>query len=259
MRYATFLDTIEQVGGLGRPEAERAARAVLETLAERITGGEARDIAVFLPRELRGLLESTPEPAEGFGLDEFLRRVAEREGVDQETAEEHTRAVFTALGVAVAPGELRDMVAQLPREFSPLLKAAGIGRELAAAQPDFVALVARAAGLDRDQARRAAEAVLETLAVRISNGEVQDLKEDIPRDLYPALDRGLAESTAAVPMSRDEFVRRVAEREGVSEIEAQEHTRAVFAALRELVSSKEFSDVVSQLPNEYAPLLAAAG
>jgi uncharacterized protein (DUF2267 family) len=258
MRYATFLETIEQTGGMERTEAERAARAVLETLAERITGGEARDLAVFLPPELRGLLEVTPEPAEAFGLDEFIRRVAEREGVDPPVAEEHARAVFTALGVAVAPGELRDMVAQLPRDFAPLLKAAGIGRELAMAEPDFVGRVAELAGVDREQARRATDAVLETLAVRISNGEVEDLEQDLPRDLRPALERGLAESAAAVPMSRDEFLTRAAEREGATVPEAQEHARAVFAALREAVSSKEFSDVVSQLPNDYAPLLAAA-
>jgi uncharacterized protein (DUF2267 family) len=258
MRYATFMDIVEDTGGLTPTEAERAARAVLETLAERITGGEARDLAVFLPRELRGLLEVTPEQAEAFTLGEFLRRVAEREGVDEDAAEEHTRAVLTALAVAVAPGELGDMVAQLPREFAPLLKAAGIGRERAMAEPDFVSRVAALAGVDRDRARRAAEAVLETLAVRISNGEVEDLKEDLPRDLHPALDAGVAESTAAVPMSRDEFLERVAQREGVSRIEAEEHARAVFAALRASVSSKEFSDVVSQLPNDYAPLLAAA-
>jgi uncharacterized protein (DUF2267 family) len=232
---------------------------VLETLAERITGGEARDIAVFLPKELRGILESALEPAEGFGLEEFLRRVADREGVDERTAAEHARAVFTALGLAVAPGELRDMAAQLPREFEPLLQAAGLGRERAMQDPDLVETVARLAHLDRDEARRATEAVLEALAVRISNGEVEDLKQELPVDLHPALDRGLSESTAAVPISMDEFLRRLAEREGVSREEVEQHARAVFAALREVVSSKEFSDVVSQLPHEYAPLLAVAG
>jgi uncharacterized protein (DUF2267 family) len=57
-------------------------------------------------------------------VDEFVRRVAEREGTDPKTAREHARAVFTALGEAVAPGELRDMAAQLPKDFAPLLKAA---------------------------------------------------------------------------------------------------------------------------------------
>jgi hypothetical protein len=33
--------------------------------------------AAFLPRELRPLLSGAPEPAEPFGLDELIRRVAE--------------------------------------------------------------------------------------------------------------------------------------------------------------------------------------
>ena len=34
-------------------------------------------------------------------------------------------------------------------------------------------------------------------------------------------------------------------------------TPAVFAALREMITSKESHDMAARLPNEYAPLLAA--
>jgi uncharacterized protein (DUF2267 family) len=127
MRLGTFLELVEQAGGMTREEAERAVPATLRTLAERITRGEAEDVAAFLPREVRAFLASGPEPAEAFGLDEFLRRIAEREGVDAQTARRDAEAVFVALGQAVAPGELRDLVAQLPKDFSPLLRAANIG------------------------------------------------------------------------------------------------------------------------------------
>jgi uncharacterized protein (DUF2267 family) len=258
MQYAPFLTTVEQVGGLTREEAERAIEATLRTLAERITGGEAGDIALFLPKELRQLLTSTREEAESFGLDEFYRRVAEREGVDRDTAAAHARAVFVALGVAVAPGELRDMAAQLPKDYEPLLQAAGVGRRRAAREPyDLTLRVAELARLDHEQARKATEAVLETLAVRISAGEVEDLMKEIPPTLHPALERGLRESRAARRMSVDEFLDHIAEREGISRDEALEHTRAVFAAVRELIAGKEFSDIAAQLPGEYAPLLAA--
>jgi uncharacterized protein (DUF2267 family) len=53
-------------------------------------------------------------------------------------------------------------------------------------------------------------------------------------------------------MSLREFVRRVAEREGVTPGEAQEHVRAVLATLREAVTPKEWLDVTAQLPEEYA-------
>jgi uncharacterized protein (DUF2267 family) len=256
VRHATFIRTIEQAAGILPEEAERAARATLETLGERITGGEAEDIARFLPRELRPILESASALAEPFDMEEFVRRVARREGVDGATARLHARAVFVALGRAVAPGELRDMAAQLPKDFDELLRAAGEGGDLAVRDPDLIGRVAELTGLDREQARRAAEAVLETLAVRISAGEVEDFLADLPRDLQPAIERGLAESRSATVMTADEFVARVAQREGVSLEEAEQHVRAVFHVLREVLTGKEFSDVAAQLSRDYAPLLA---
>jgi uncharacterized protein (DUF2267 family) len=259
MRYGTFMTTIEEVGGLIREEAEPATEATLRTLAERITRGEAEDVAQFLPDELRPFLTSVPEPAEAFDHHEFISRVAEREGVDQQTAFEHARAVFTAIGAAVATGELRDMVAQLPADYEPLLAAAGLGRERRAERPaDLIGRVADLTGLDRDAARRATDAVLETLAVRISRGEVEDLENELPPDLHPALQEGLGESSAAKPMSLDEFVEHIAHHEGAPDPEARRHARAVLAALREYIPDKEFGDIRAQLPKEYEPLLAHA-
>jgi uncharacterized protein (DUF2267 family) len=251
-----LLSTVEQVAGSTREEAERALEATLRTLAERITGGEARDVADHLPKEVRRLLSDTPEEAERFGLDEFYRRVAEREGVDRRTAAAHARAVFVALGVAVAPGELRDMAAQLPRDFEPFLAAAGIGRERAADTARLVGRAAELAGIDFDQAFRATEAVLQTLAVRISAGEVADLMDQVPADLLPALERGLEESRPAKSMSVDDFVARVAELEGVGRAEAERHARAVFAALRDAIEGDEFADMASELSSDYSLLLA---
>ena len=73
MRYSTFMTTVEQAAG----HYARGSRA-----RERITRGEAEDIALFL---LRSALTSAPEPAEAFERDDFIRRVAEPEGVDVET------------------------------------------------------------------------------------------------------------------------------------------------------------------------------
>jgi uncharacterized protein (DUF2267 family) len=258
MRYDTLLGEVEQAAGLSREQAERAVQATVQTLAERVTGGEAREMAVLLPRELRTLLTTTPEEAERFGLDEFLRRIAEREGVEMRVAAEHARAVFAALGMALAPGEIADIASQLPKEFDGLLEAAGAGRRQAMAHDDVVLRVAVLAGLDRDRARRATQAVLEVLAARLSDGEVDDLETELPANLRASLELGLRESRAAKPMSVDEFLRRVAEREAVGPDDAERHTRAVFAVLREVISQQEFSDMAAQLSADYEPLLAAA-
>jgi uncharacterized protein (DUF2267 family) len=258
VQYDTFVSTVKDAAGISREEAERAVAATVRTLAEHITGGEARELRVLLPRELRPMLPVVPEEAERFGLDEFLRRVAEREGVERPTAAEHAKAVFLAIGQAVAPGEMADIVRQLPKEYDVLLEAAGAGRRRAMAEDELVLRMVVRAGLDRDQARRAVEAVLETLAERISEGEVEDLAAELPANLRPALGRGLRASRAARPMSADEFLDRVAAREGVAREEAEEHARAVFATLREFISSKEFSDMAAQLSHDFEPLLAGA-
>jgi uncharacterized protein (DUF2267 family) len=247
---------VQQAAGVSREHAEHATRATLQTLGERITRGEAEDIAAFLPRELRDDLTSVPEPAEGFSLDEFVRRVADREDVDEATARRDVQAVFAALAIAVTPGELRDLTAQLSRDFDSLLDVVRLNADGAVSQNPVVARVAELTSVDPPLARRATEAVLETLAVRISEGEVEDLIARLPPDLAPSLESGLAESRKATRMSLQQFLARVAKREDVDMDDAERHARAVFAALSELVPGKEIHDVESELPAEYAPLFS---
>jgi uncharacterized protein (DUF2267 family) len=120
---------------------------------------------------------------------------------------------------------------------------------------DFIDSVARRAGLDTEGARRASEAVLEALAGRISGGEVDDLVTRLPARFRPALERGkLRSHGVARRMSLDEFLQRIADLEGTTPDQAEEHARAVFATLRQTVGEKEFRDVTAQLPKEYAVL-----
>jgi uncharacterized protein (DUF2267 family) len=255
-----FVAGVEHEAGIPKDEAERAVEATLTTLAERISGGEARDIAAQLAPDLRPLL-SDGDKAEPFGYEEFLRRVAEREGVPPDVAERDARAVFAVLGRAVTHDEIADMASELPREFAPLITEAEsvpgppeapVGRM---SFDDFIERVGRRAGLDADGARRASEAVLEALADRISGGEVDDLVTRLPAPFRPALERGkLRSHGVARRMSVDEFLQRIADLEGTTPDQAKEHARAVFATLRQTVGEKEFRDVTAQLPKEYAVL-----
>jgi uncharacterized protein (DUF2267 family) len=235
---------------------ERAARAVLQTLAERISAGQARDLAEWLPPELAPWLHTVTGP-EPFDVDEFLRRVAAREGVDVKTAERDAKAVFYALGRRVPKHEIDDLVAELPQDFGALIAEAE-GRFFSVMPAEeFVGRVAERAGLDADGARLATDAVLETLAERIAAGEVDDLIAVLPDELHAPLRRGRqAGGETARRMSLEQFVSRVAEREAVSPDEAREHVRAVFATLREAIPHKEFLDVTAQLPHEYAAVAA---
>jgi uncharacterized protein (DUF2267 family) len=100
-------------------EAVKAIRAVLEVLGRRITIGQADDLAVALPVDFRPSLRKSPGAA-SFGLDEFIALITEKEGTDAATADEHARAVLSALADASPRDELLDTLEQLPKEMRDL-------------------------------------------------------------------------------------------------------------------------------------------
>jgi uncharacterized protein (DUF2267 family) len=124
MDYEEFIDKVAARAGIDdREKAAQLTHATLQTLAERITGGEARDLAEQLPRGLKGPLRKGEEPAESFDLREFERRVAERADLAKWQAPLGIRAVFETLHDAVSGGEWDDLVAQLPSEYRQVVAA----------------------------------------------------------------------------------------------------------------------------------------
>ena len=257
MEYREFIQVTRRGSDIDDAQAERAAWATLTTLAERLSPGRLADLLEQLPAEMKPWLY-TQSPAQGFDIDEFLCRVAEREGVDVKTAERHAHAVFFALGQAVSRDEIADVADELPESFAPLVaEAQGRFFDVMPAE-DFISKVAERAGLDADEARRATEAVLEALAERIAGGEVDDLISRLPLALHGPLKRGRATSGgAARRMPLDRFMDRIAGLAHVDPLKAREYARAVFATLREAVGDEEYFDVTVQLPPEYHVLLPA--
>jgi len=123
VQYEVFLNKVQDRIGPTQPDdARRAIIATLETLGERISGGEANDLAEQLPEELKEPLQQAGEDNEEFSLDEFLRRLSEREDVETDAARNHVSAVMTVLKEAISGGELDNIRAQLPQEVEPLFE-----------------------------------------------------------------------------------------------------------------------------------------
>jgi uncharacterized protein (DUF2267 family) len=120
MKYDEFIARVAENAGVSSAEAEKLTSATLETLAERISGGEARDLAAQLPLPLQDALLPASEEAEGFSFKEFVRRTAERAGMDAAVAEIGVDAVLVTLRDAVTPGEFDDVLSQLPQDFKRL-------------------------------------------------------------------------------------------------------------------------------------------
>jgi uncharacterized protein (DUF2267 family) len=113
------------------------------TLGERLAGGEPWDLAAQLPKEIAYFV-TTGDPAstgrgERFDLDEFINRVAQREGEDAPKAAGHAQAVLSVVGDAVSPGEIAQVCAQLPADIRRLLEGGGI-------VPEGIAASAASAG-----------------------------------------------------------------------------------------------------------------
>lgn len=126
MDDAKFLAEVQNRAGLGsHDEAERIAEATLSVLAQRLAGGEPSDLAAQLPPRVQRFLR-TDGGGESFGLEEFCGRVAQKEGggTSPEQAHAHARAVLSVVADAISPGELSDVMAQLPDEYSKLLQNA---------------------------------------------------------------------------------------------------------------------------------------
>jgi uncharacterized protein (DUF2267 family) len=102
--------------------AERAVRATLTVLGQRLAGGEAKDLASQLPGGLGDVL-----PAEGggerFGVETFYERIAEQEGdgVTVAQARQHARAIAKGLETALTDGQWQDVTSQLPQDFQDFL------------------------------------------------------------------------------------------------------------------------------------------
>ncbi|MGI5230001.1 DUF2267 domain-containing protein [Actinoallomurus sp. CA-142502] len=251
MEYSGFLQITQSEAGGDSAETERAARAVLTTLAERLSRGRAHDLLRQLPTEIKPWLD-TERSAERFDHAEFLRRVAEREGVDPESAERDARAVFAALGRAVSDDAIAAVAEELPRDFEPLITEARSRFSQVMPTERFVAAVAERARLDPSAARRAADAVLEALAHRVTAVEIDDLIPRLPFELREPFRRG---GGTAERMTLDRFLALIGDIEGVEPFEASEHARAVFAVLREAVGDDDYFTLTAGLPPDHNVLL----
>jgi uncharacterized protein (DUF2267 family) len=252
MNYDRFIAIVQRDAEVpDEATAQKVARAVLETLSERLMAGLIKSIRAQLPEEIAKDL-SLMRPHQSFGADEFLRRVAERADADTATAERCTKAVFLALSRALEPEYFRALLGELSKDFRPLTEKA---RRPANQLREFLRRVADRTGLDEERALVVTEAVLETLAERIVGGEVDDLIKELPRDLRPALERGKERSGGqGRKMNLGEFLTLVAERAGVGPDQARDYAGAVLATIHDAVTEKEYRDLLSELPRSYVAL-----
>ncbi|MEE1942113.1 DUF2267 domain-containing protein [Streptomyces sp. TRM 70361] len=136
MRYEELTGQVQAHADLpDRQAAERALRATLETLAERVPDGVADHLAAQLPTEaaepLRRVVaghEASPRQraesrtrGEPFDLTAFAGRVAWRSRASEDVAIREATAVLEVLDAAVSPELMLKVCRVLPPDIRRLL------------------------------------------------------------------------------------------------------------------------------------------
>jgi uncharacterized protein (DUF2267 family) len=122
---SAFINSVAKRSGTSTEQATAITHATLTTLADRIEGGAARDLAAQLPEELRAYAFSPKEKAQPFGLDAFVQQVSGRADVDNDRAKAGMRAVFDTLRAAIPPGRYDEVITHLAAEFWDVTDSAG--------------------------------------------------------------------------------------------------------------------------------------
>jgi uncharacterized protein (DUF2267 family) len=122
MDAQAFYRTVrERAGTLEPDEATRGTAAVFHVLRDRLTPDEAGQVAAQLPGPLKMVWEAGERPAREptkMHREEFYERVkAEASLRSTRAAEWLTLAVFGALKAQLSPGEVDDILAQLPKDL----------------------------------------------------------------------------------------------------------------------------------------------
>jgi uncharacterized protein (DUF2267 family) len=124
MDARAFYLRVAQRSMLSKEEAADLTRAVLETVAMRVSAGEVRDLARQLPDPLADAIRPNVKSRERFDLTELIRRVSKRTGLNEAETTAGVRAVLRTLRETVAAKEFKDLMSQLPAEFRRLLESA---------------------------------------------------------------------------------------------------------------------------------------
>ena len=105
-------------------QPEDAVSAVMCTLSQHVSGTEARQVFADLPGPLKPILERCmlhrDEPAEQFGRDQLIVRVADHLTLSLEEAEQVTGAVLHAISLRLPAKDVAQVAAQLPGELREL-------------------------------------------------------------------------------------------------------------------------------------------
>jgi uncharacterized protein (DUF2267 family) len=195
-----FLRRVAEREHTDEATAQRHVRAVFIALGRALTSDGYAHMVGRLSNDYVPLLPKGPA-AGGAPMDAFLSGVARRIGVGVSTARAQrvTDAVLETLGERIGPGEIDDLLTQLPVSLHPALKRGAARADEATSRmsvDEFLDRVAERAGIPADraalllhpQAREYARAVFNTLRETVGT-EFLDVTVQLPGEYWNLVTR----------------------------------------------------------------------
>jgi uncharacterized protein (DUF2267 family) len=117
MEFPEFVQSVAARTGLSREESADLSRATVELLGHMLSSGEARDLALELPAELREYARQEAAHRERLDFREAVLRVQQHAGLSEAESDRGVRAVLATLREAVSEREFSDAMSQLGHRF----------------------------------------------------------------------------------------------------------------------------------------------
>lgn len=116
---------VAERSGLSREESADITWAVLEGLADQLSEGEARRLALDFPDLAERPQESRRRTKEAHPVkvQDFIRQLSQRTGLPDREASSGAGAVLAALRDELGDEEYRHLVGQLPAQYATLAAA----------------------------------------------------------------------------------------------------------------------------------------
>lgn len=174
----TFEQRISDRAGIDADEVTAAARGVATALAD--TAGEDFDNACD---QLPPAYDVIVEPSGPDTADAFREAVAERAGLDEETADAAILATLRTVAERLSAGQVDDLAHHVPDEIAAELRAVDDPGASDETFDEFLQRVAQRGSIDKETARTYVQAVGSTLAEAVSDREIAATTEQLP-DAY---------------------------------------------------------------------------
>lgn len=246
MQYGQMLNELQHRAPMERERAEVVMAATVQAMSE-VARDEMADLRSQLPFDLKHITPAKPDPERS--LDEFAVRVGDLAQVAATAeAREYAYAAFRVLAESVTPGQLRQLLENLPHEYAELAPS------LTGLTGDGETLLAnvrtRTSAENLERARELTEVVLGVLAEHISTGQAGDLAARLPEDFRTAL----ATDTHSRHTDNKRFFIEIDRRTGTTDSDRSKRDVAgVLAAVGQWAPS-ELEQSLAQAPQEVAEL-----